>query len=156
MIGWYHLLDGHEFEQAPGVGDGQESLACCSPWGQKESDTTDRMNWTEWIHNQVSSMSFHNLITYFFLGLNSIPLFEWTTVYPLTYWRTSQLCDMCFNTPFRWFPSGSMLKNMPANAGDVGSISGSRRFPGGGQWQPTPVFLAGKSHGQKSLVGYSL
>ena len=38
MIGWYHRLDGHEFEQAPGVGDGQGSLASCSPWGHKDSD----------------------------------------------------------------------------------------------------------------------
>ena len=34
MVGWHHRLDGHEFEQAPGVGDGQGGLACCSPWGQ--------------------------------------------------------------------------------------------------------------------------
>ena len=47
MVGWYHWLDGHEFEQAPGVGDGQGSLACCSPWGHKESDMTERLNWTE-------------------------------------------------------------------------------------------------------------
>ena len=47
MIGWHHWLDGHEFEQAPGVGDGQGSLACCSPWGRKESDTTEQLNWTE-------------------------------------------------------------------------------------------------------------
>ena len=40
MVGWHHRLDGHEFEQALGVGDGQGSLACCSPWGHKESDTT--------------------------------------------------------------------------------------------------------------------
>ena len=41
MVGWHHRLDGHEFEQAPGVGDvGQGSLACCSPWGHKESDRT--------------------------------------------------------------------------------------------------------------------
>ena len=38
MVGWHHQLDGHEFEQAPGVGDGQRSLVCCSPWGCKESD----------------------------------------------------------------------------------------------------------------------
>ena len=44
IVGWYPWLDGHEFEQAPGVGDGQVSLACCSPWGGKELDTT---NWTE-------------------------------------------------------------------------------------------------------------
>ena len=40
MVGWHHWIDGHEFEQAPGVGDGQGSLACCSPWGQEESDRT--------------------------------------------------------------------------------------------------------------------
>ena len=45
MVGWYHRLDGHEFEQAPGVGDGQGSLACCSPWGRKQLDTTERLNW---------------------------------------------------------------------------------------------------------------
>ena len=44
MVGWHHRLNGHEFEQAPGVGDGQGSLACCSPWGRKESDTTERLN----------------------------------------------------------------------------------------------------------------
>ena len=45
MVGWHHQLEGHEFEQAPGVGDGQGSLACCSPWGCKESDVTS--DWTE-------------------------------------------------------------------------------------------------------------
>ena len=44
MVGWHHWLNGHEFEQAPGDGEGQGSLVCCSPWGQKESDTTERMN----------------------------------------------------------------------------------------------------------------
>ena len=45
MVGWCHWLDGHEFEQAPGVGDGQGSLACFSPWGCKELDTTEQLNW---------------------------------------------------------------------------------------------------------------
>ena len=44
MAGWHHQLDGHEFEQAPGIGDGQGTLACCSAWGLKESDTTERLN----------------------------------------------------------------------------------------------------------------
>ena len=44
MVGWHHQLDGHEFEQALGVGDGQESVVCCSPRGRKESDTTERLN----------------------------------------------------------------------------------------------------------------
>ena len=47
MVGCHHQLDGHEFEQAPGVGDGWGSLACCSPWGCKESDTTEWLNWIE-------------------------------------------------------------------------------------------------------------
>ena len=42
MAGWHHRLDGHEFEQALGFGDGQESLVCCSPWGHKELDMTER------------------------------------------------------------------------------------------------------------------
>ena len=40
MVGWHHRLNGHEFEQTPGVGDGLGRLACCSPWGHKESDMT--------------------------------------------------------------------------------------------------------------------
>ena len=44
MIGWHHRLDGHEFEQAPGVGDGQGGLVCCSLWGPKESHMTERLN----------------------------------------------------------------------------------------------------------------
>ena len=41
MVGWHHQLNAHEFEQALGAGDGQGSLACCSPWGHKESDTNE-------------------------------------------------------------------------------------------------------------------
>ena len=44
MIGWHDQLNGYEFEQAPGVGDGQGSLVCCSPWGCKESDKTKRLH----------------------------------------------------------------------------------------------------------------
>ena len=47
MFAWHHHLVGHEFEQAVGVGDGQGSLACCSPWGRKELDTAERLNRTE-------------------------------------------------------------------------------------------------------------
>ena len=44
MVGWHHRLNGHEFGWTPGVGDGQEGLACFSPWGRKESDTTEQLN----------------------------------------------------------------------------------------------------------------
>ena len=49
MVGQHHWLDGHEFEQALGVGDGQGGLACCSPWDHKESDMTEQheLNWGE-------------------------------------------------------------------------------------------------------------
>ena len=44
MVGWHHQLNGHEFEQAPGVDDGQGSLVCCVPWGCKELDMTEQLN----------------------------------------------------------------------------------------------------------------
>ena len=46
-VGWHHWLNGQEFEQAPGAGDGQRSLVCCSPWGRQESDLTEWLNWTD-------------------------------------------------------------------------------------------------------------
>ena len=52
MVGWHHKLYGHEFEQAPVVGDEQGGLACCCLWGHKESDTTERLNWIESISSQ--------------------------------------------------------------------------------------------------------
>ena len=55
MVRWHHWLDGHEFEQALGVGEGQGSLAWCSPWGCKESNMAEWLNWTE-LHYKV-----HNL-----------------------------------------------------------------------------------------------
>ena len=61
MVGWYHWLDGHEFEQVLGAGDGQGSLVCCSPWGHKQSDTTEWLNWTElnWVYF-LRGLSFKN------------------------------------------------------------------------------------------------
>ena len=54
MAGWHHQLDGQEFEQVPGVDNGQGSLACCSPWGFKESDMTLWLNWTcQWNINYI-------------------------------------------------------------------------------------------------------
>ena len=47
MVGWHHQLNGYGFGWTPGVGDGQGGLACCGSWGHKESDTMERLNWTE-------------------------------------------------------------------------------------------------------------
>ena len=53
MVGWHHQLNEHEFDQAPGVGDGQGSLACYSPWGHKELDMTEQLNWTDVFPTQI-------------------------------------------------------------------------------------------------------
>ena len=59
MAGWRHQLDGRESGWTPGVGDGQEGLACCDSWGCKESDTTERLNWTElnWTSKYLTLLS---------------------------------------------------------------------------------------------------
>ena len=65
MAGWHHWLDGCEVEWTPGVGDGQGGLACCNSWGRKESDTTERLNWTElnwWILELFFSISIKNVL----------------------------------------------------------------------------------------------
>ena len=62
MVGWYHWFNGHEFEQALGEGEGQGSLACCSPWGCKESDMTERLNWTEFFPTVYSEISIYKKI----------------------------------------------------------------------------------------------
>ena len=56
MAGWHHQLDGHEFGWTPGVGDGQGGLACCESWGRKESDTTEWLNWTECLHDNLKHL----------------------------------------------------------------------------------------------------
>ena len=55
MVGWYHHLNGHEFEQTPGDDEGQGSLACCSPWGHEELDMTEQMNNNNTKENDATS-----------------------------------------------------------------------------------------------------
>ena len=63
MVGWHYWLDGHEFEQAPGAGDEQGSLGCCSPWGHKESDITKWLTWTEqFLRVQFSVKCIHTFL----------------------------------------------------------------------------------------------
>ena len=58
MVGWHHQLNGNEFEQALGDGEGQGSLACCSPWGHKELDTTEQLNNNNKMHRVGSQFMF--------------------------------------------------------------------------------------------------
>ena len=66
MVGWHHRLNGHEFEQAPGVGDGQGGLACCGPWGCKESDTPKRLNNSNKWNTELTFFELLNFV-YFWL-----------------------------------------------------------------------------------------
>ena len=67
MVVWHHQHNGHDFEQALGVGDGQGSLACCSPWGRKESDISEWLYWTElmWRYMKLNMLfSTNNFLFY--------------------------------------------------------------------------------------------
>ena len=64
MVGGHHRVNGHEFEQAPVVGNGQGSLVCCSPWGRKEWDMTERLNYTEY------SFTVDKQCVYYILAVN--------------------------------------------------------------------------------------
>ena len=68
MAGWHHRLDAHEFGWTPGVGDGQGGLECCDSWGCKESDTTERLNWTELMQTKKQNL---NLYLKLYLKINS-------------------------------------------------------------------------------------
>ena len=71
MARWHHRLDGHEFRQAPGVGDGQGGLALCSPWGCKELDTTEQVNWLK-VSNWKLKINIFLLIFFLISQLNSV------------------------------------------------------------------------------------
>ena len=65
MVGWYHGLNGHEFEQAPGVGDGRGGLTCCSPWGRKGSDVTEHAHTHTHTHTKsLSSVPSPSLVSW--------------------------------------------------------------------------------------------
>ena len=80
MAGWHHPLDGHEFEGTLGVGDGQGGLACCGSWGRKESDTTERLHWTDWRFPQcLPSPGLHWSFLWGLAGVVSTFQEQWAT-----------------------------------------------------------------------------
>jgi len=103
MAGWHHRLDAHEFEWTPGVGDGQGSLACCDSWGRKESDTTERLNWTELNFPWFMDLTFQVPMQY-------CSLQHWT-LHPSSITSTTGCC-FCFGSIsslflelfLHWFP----------------------------------------------------
>ena len=108
MVGWHHRLNGHEFGWTLGVGDGQRSLVYCSPWGHKELDTTEQLNWTEpcklkcrpsTMMNSVKEMSSYSLLVVSLpasletLSFYYVPLF-WNSTFIIR--RGSSTHKMCF------------------------------------------------------------
>ena len=73
MLGWHHGLNGHEFEQAPGDGEGQGSLACCRPWGRKESDLTEQLN------NNILTLNRMSFYDFFFYQLE-LSNYQWASL----------------------------------------------------------------------------
>ena len=171
MVGWYHRLNGHEFGYTPGVRDGQGSLVCCSPWGHKESDMTEWLNWISeflWvislfildmkiqdIERQRISPRSHSwwevMLIYNPLCLNpawhQVILFQGKPRIKIT--TTSEEIILKFG-----FSTGSVVKNPPAMQ-ETWVWSLVWKIPWRKRREPTPIFLLEKSHGQRNLVVYS-
>ena len=124
MVGWHHRLDGHEFEQAPGDGEGQGNQACCSSWGcrarhnlateqQYMLGCTFKVNLTS-LHVPQKKRKVHHL----FLNGRNLEL--------------PRQCDFPVTQTAVGFPGGSDGKEPACNVGDPGSIPGSGRSPGEG------------------------
>ena len=102
MVEWHHWLNGHEFEQTPGIGDGQGNLVCCSPWGCEESDMTEQLTWcplSQWCHPTNSSSFLHLLLLppLVFKFSQHLGLFQWVSS---LYQVTKVLELQC--QPFKW------------------------------------------------------
>ena len=167
LVGWHKWLNGHEFEQALGAGDGQGSLVCCNPWACKESDMTDRLNWTEL---KLILLVLILIATLNFCDILSVAFFH-------TAWWFILICKIRQNTLGRLIKTHTLIYlnikvpvegiRLPKWLNGKESACQSKRhrrhgfstwtgkIPWRRKWQPTPVFLPGESHGQRSLVGHS-
>ena len=121
MVGWPHRLDAHKFEQTPGFGHGQKSLACCSPRGLKESDRTEQLNWrsskfgTLWTIKSETVVSFARVPQPFMASLepwrrnSSFDFLKLLEYFPRRLWLRS-ISHMCSKTDLGKFGSPNSLK----------------------------------------------
>ena len=145
MVGWNHWPDVHEFNQAPRFGDGQGSLICCSPWGHKELDMTERLNWAELRSHSYFlfcglSVNITCYLKNFLICLKFFPVL----------WRHNWHTALCKFGLFGWLSGKESACQWRRFEFDLWAGKISWR----GKWQPTSVFLTGKFHGQRNLVGY--
>ena len=139
MVGWLHQRDGHEFEQAPGVGNGQGSLVCCNPWGHKESDTTENNN--NLTQTRGSGNTFQ--VKYVLVATKEDKGEGKGT--PLQY--------SCLEKPMDGGAWQAAVHGVTKSQTRLSDFTFNFTFmPWRRKWQPTPV----ESQGRGSLVGYRL
>ena len=146
MVVWHHQLSGHEFEQTLGVGEGQGSVACCSLWGPKESDTT------EWLNNNnlICTSKVKNRYGEKYSYIHRYSCISEKAMAPLS-------STLAWKIP--WTEEPGRLQSMGSlrvRRNWVTSLSLFIIMHWKRKWQSTPVFLPGESQGQGSLVGYRL
>ena len=161
VVGWHHQLDGHEFEQAPGIGEGQGSLACCSPWGCKESNTTEQLNWTVLavLPAVLKGFSQYSFSTFTFQQ-SSMPklqrdLSPFFYPSPDCYWLLLMLGEEGALLFWSAFLVATMVTNLSLQYRRTGFDPWVEKMPWRREWLPTPVFLPVEFHGQRNLTGYS-
>ena len=148
MVGWHHRLHGHEFEQALGDAEGQGSLGHCSPWGHKESDMTERLNWFSYRISRLINMWPRPTVALVIIFTNFIPLFNATSFLEDIWWRIYMMsCAWGLCCSRKESSCQSRRRRRCGFDPSVVKISWRRK------WQPTPVFLPEKPHGQGILAG---
>ena len=129
MVGWHHPLDGHEFEQSLGVGEGQGGLAFCSPWGGKELDMTEWLNWIVIFSHKKEC-----------IWVSSNEMDEPGAYY--TDWSKSERERLTLYINAHVESRKMILMKL---------FAGKQWKQWRRKWQPTPVFLSGESHGRGAL-----
>ena len=144
--GWHHWLDGHECEKTPGAVDGQGSLACCSAWGHRVRNSwVTELNWTK-DRNVIYQHSPLLMTSY----SKSPHIRSMNSAYTCWWGRQGSIWNSRFLSICHGFPGGSVVKNPPANAGDMDSIPGLGKSAGGGNGNPLQYSCLGNPTDRKA------
>ena len=168
MAGWHHWLDGHESQWTPGDGDRQGVLACCNSWGRKESNTTERLNWTELkVNLHIDSWIFNTKLSCLFSCSNCFHFDHWEL-----FWLNFIIFSIKVLHTFWWIYFGIVNKIFSTLGGRGASVvaqvvknvptvqetriwspgwedPGVGKIPWWREWLPTPAFLPGEPRGQE-------
>ena len=161
MVGWCHRLNGPEFESAPGVGEGQGSLVCCSPWGRKESDMTEQLTELNWTDPMLSGNSGSSILNVFFLtGLPrafNMLIYNEDCSFPNFFDHgcccTITLINISLKN-FTGLPSWLSVKRIHCQRSSPQFDPSVGKIPWRRKRQSTPILLSRKFHGQRNLERY--